>query len=354
MQPEPPRPFSNSSGKLGTGLRGHRPRWLRSVSRGALFSLIATVGACSKPKASHDTQARSTPASAASQGAPKPAPSQQRTTREKAGRESPSQLEIRPGVLLEPKELGASEKRPLLVYLHGLGGSGASSVQALGLVRVADEQRMFVYAPDGAKDSSGRGFWNAHPACCNFDNQTIDDVATLRDAIEQLTQRPQIDPARVYVMGHSNGGFMALRLACEMGDQLAAVVSVAGAGPPMDSKCNVSTPIHVLLVHGDRDAIVRYEGGSVFDDPERPVHGSARETLKGWAKRLGCSDTPKPAAALNLDARQSGAETRVLRHEGCARGSAQLWTIRGGSHFVISNLNLWQEVLKFFVAHAKG
>jgi polyhydroxybutyrate depolymerase len=153
-------------------------------------------------------------------------------------------------------------------------------------------------------------------------------------------------------MGYSNGGFMALRLACEMGDRLAAVASVAGAGPPSDMNCRIASSLDVLAIHGDRDAVVRYQGGRVFDDPDRPKHESARETLAAWGKRLKCDGTPHSAGPLDLDARP-GQETRVLRLSDCALGGAELWTVSGGSHSVVSSPNLVAEVWRFFVAHPK-
>ena len=38
-----------------------------------------------------------------------------------------------------------------------------------------------------------------------------------------------VDPQRIYVVGHSNGGFMSYRLACTRADRIAAIVSLAGA-----------------------------------------------------------------------------------------------------------------------------
>ncbi|HVV50044.1 MAG TPA: PHB depolymerase family esterase, partial [Polyangia bacterium] len=158
------------------------------------------------------------------------------------------------------------ERVPLLVYLHGLGGSGSEALAAPALRALAERGRMVLVAPDGNLDREGRRFWNAGGACCNFDGKAVNDVARLEALISRWLERPEIDPARVYVVGFSNGGFMAHRLACFMDDRLAAVVSIGGAGRARDEACAPASPISVLEVHGDADPVVRYDGGRIFND----------------------------------------------------------------------------------------
>lgn len=63
-----------------------------------------------------------------------------------------------------------------------------------------------------------------------------------------------IDPRRIGLVGHSNGGFMALRMACEASDLVTAVVSLAGSTWKEDSSCAPATfPVNVLTLHGDND-----------------------------------------------------------------------------------------------------
>lgn len=330
------------------------PKPLRPFPLPFVLLLLSTVaGACSKATPSSKASAHRTPpfpnaSTPALAGlSPKGRKPDAKPVQARAPGAAP------PGVFIEPD--GPPEKaRPLLVFLHGLGGSGLGSVQALGLSRLAREKRTYVYAPDGERDSTGRRFWNAHPACCNFENKPVDDVSKLKRAIELLEERPGIDDRRLYVLGHSNGGFMALRLACEMGDQLAAVASVAGAGPMRGSSCQIKPPLHVLAIHGDNDRIVGYDGGTVFGDPDRPKHESARDTLKGWSQWLGCTGAPKRGAPLDLDVARPGAETRVEAHEDCTLGGAELWTVAGGTHSIISSPNLIERVWDFFMAHPKN
>jgi pimeloyl-ACP methyl ester carboxylesterase len=81
----------------------------------------------------------------------------------------------------------------------------------------------------GQQDRRGHRFWSATDACCNLDGLAVDDVAYLRAVIRDVSARHAVDPRRVFIVGHSNGGFMAHRMACEASDLVAAVVSLAGA-----------------------------------------------------------------------------------------------------------------------------
>jgi len=249
--------------------------------------------------------------------------------------------------VLGPGEIRPGERLPLLVVLHGLGGSGALYARALGLARFAERERVFVLAPDGANDSRGRRFWNAHPACCDFEARGVDHVHELRGRIDAIVRSSPVDPARVFVLGFSNGGFMALRLACELGDRLRAVASIAGAGPaPATSPCSATLP-HVLLVHGDRDVTVRYEGGSVFDDPALPRHASAAETFGEWADRAGCQGTATSAPFDALSAIE-GPETEALQTRACRTGSVALWTVHGGTHAIGGSVSLFERIWAYF------
>jgi|HubBroStandDraft_2_1064218.scaffolds.fasta_scaffold44426_3 polyhydroxybutyrate depolymerase len=227
------------------------------------------------------------------------------------------------------------ERLPLLLYLHGLGGSGSEALSSPELRALAQRHRMVLVAPDGNLDREGRRFWNAGGACCNFDGKAVNDVARLEALIYHWTQRPEIDPARVYVVGFSNGGFMAHRLACYMDDRLAAIVSIGGAGRAPEEACAPVSTIAVLEIHGDADPIVRYGGGHVLDNRAADPHPSAPQTFHDWAERLGCPSQAKPkTTTADLDPRLPGAETKVESYADCPHGSVELWTVRGGGHQV--------------------
>jgi polyhydroxybutyrate depolymerase len=152
-------------------------------------------------------------------------------------------------------------------------------------------------------------------------------------------------------MGHSNGGFMTERLACALGDTIAAAASLAGAAPPREQKCAPSTRLALLSVHGDADEIVRYGGGTVFDSAGNSSFPGSEQGFQDWAKRLGCSGAALSGPDRDLDPRLPGTETRVERYPSCPGGSVELWTVRGGDHFVGTNQEAFEAIWQFLAAH---
>lgn len=218
------------------------------------------------------------------------------------------------------------------MFLHGFGATGQLAFDVLKLSEFGKRHRVFVLAPDGTLDSQKRRFWNAHAACCNFDALSIDHVSYLKSLVDEMVEHYAVDPKRLYVIGFSNGGFMAHRLACEWKEGVAGIVSVAGAGPSTNTPCRPSPGIRVLEMHGDADSTVFYEGGTLFNRSDA-TYVSAKTTFDDWAKRLGCRNRlAESGPAFDLVPNLPGAETEPLTHEGCPYGTVALWTVHGGTH----------------------
>jgi polyhydroxybutyrate depolymerase len=217
----------------------------------------------------------------------------------------------RPVDVTVPDGLPAGEKVPLVMLLHGYGVGGLVEELYMALRPLALKHG-FVYAvPTGTVDSMGKYFWNATDACCNFDGSSVDDSAYLAGVIDEIVARYPVDPKRVFLVGHSNGGFMSYRMACDHADKIAAIASLAGAMWLDTAKCAPSQPVHVLQIHGTADADVAYDGS--------PGIPSAQTTVQDWATLDGCASAPDTSAPpLDLDTQLPGAETTVQRWaQGC-------------------------------------
>jgi polyhydroxybutyrate depolymerase len=202
-----------------------------------------------------------------------------------------------------------------------------------GFSEIVDEAGFLYALPDGTKDSKGNRFWNATDACCNFDGSTVDDVAYLDAVIDDMSAHYHVDPKRVFVVGHSNGGYMAHRYACDRAGRVAAILSLAGHNWKDPAKCNPSMPVSVVQVHGTADSSTPYQGGS--EEPGLPPAPSAIESVTTWATKDGCATPPVDAAPIDLlvDGAFPGAETTVQRFPGCPAGvSVELWSMQGANH----------------------
>jgi polyhydroxybutyrate depolymerase len=246
----------------------------------------------------------------------------------------PAPAASRPYALHVPPGLDPAKPAPLVVSLHGYGApSGEAHAHSLGLDALADEQGFLLAMPDGTVDAHGSRFWNASDACCDFDHVGVDDVAYIAWVIDDASRKHLVDRNRVFLIGHSNGGFLAHRLACELSPRLAGAISIAGAGWKDPSRCEPSAPVSILEIHGDADTIIKMGGGRVFDRPI-PEYPATKDTMAMWIDKDGCGPGAQPAPApIDFDDNVPGVDTQPVSYRGCKGGvTVDLWTEAGGSH----------------------
>lgn len=243
---------------------------------------------------------------------------------------------------------------PLLLLLHGYSSSGPAVESYFGYLSLVDA-RHFAYAfPSGRVDPVGQRFWTATNACCNFFNQggTDDDSNYLRLLIERIRQSLDIDSARIWLAGHSNGGFMAYRMACDHSEIIAGIVSLAGATYSDPGACAARQPVHVLQIHGTSDNVIQYGGGSLSGR----TYPGAIATSESWATKDGCESSSRRTTLAALDlVNGPELETDVLRYaSGCAiPGSAEHWRMNGASHSPTLSASFKERTLDFLFAHPK-
>jgi polyhydroxybutyrate depolymerase len=256
----------------------------------------------------------------------------------------------RPVEVFVPSGYQDGTPAPLVLLLHGYGASGTVQELYFQLQPLA-EARGFLYAhPDGTFDTNNSRFWNATDACCNFFGSEVDDSAYLRQVVDEIKGRYTVDPKRVFFVGHSNGGFMSFRMACDHADTIAAVASLAGAVAADPAACAPSEPVAALQIHGTADDTVLYDGGTIGVN----AYPGALESAQRWATLDGCATTPVAGPALDLESNLAGAETSTEAFTGCDPGGhAELWTIEGGGHLPGLTAEFPGHVIDFLFAHAK-
>jgi poly(3-hydroxybutyrate) depolymerase len=149
---------------------------------------------------------------------------------------------------------------PLVILLHGYTANSFWQNFYFGLNVETQKRGIMLVTPDGTKNPDGSQFWNATDSCCDYYQSGVDDVAYIAGLIEEAKLHFNIDADRVYLVGHSNGGYMSYRMACEHSEIIAGFVSLAGANWYDDTKCGNPGPVAVLQVHGAWDAVILYDG----------------------------------------------------------------------------------------------
>ncbi len=164
--------------------------------------------------------------------------------------------------LYVPGDYDPSRSYPVVLALHGGGGSGAGFRSDSGFDEAVGSDAIVVY-PDGLPPFAGGDTgWILDPAGDGF--------AFFDILMAHLTDNLCVDSARVYVTGWSFGGYMANSLACYRDDVVSAVVSVAGGVPsekppaPPYPACVAQVPS--MLFHGAADAVIPPEFGAEMRD----------------------------------------------------------------------------------------
>ena len=155
----------------------------------------------------------------------------------------------------------AGTKVPLLVALHGGVGSGIQFEGNSGFDGLAQANGFIVVYPDGigAADSGALRTWNGGNCCGPAAKNNVDDVAFIAQLIDELARQYSIDPNRVFAAGHSNGGIMAYRLACELSSKIVGIgvqSSSLGVRP-----CSPAQPVSLIHIHGTDDHNLPLNGG---------------------------------------------------------------------------------------------
>jgi polyhydroxybutyrate depolymerase len=215
---------------------------------------------------------------------------------------------------------------------------------------VASDSGFLLVAPDGTMNPRGERFWNAGDICCDFYGSNVNDEQFLVDLIEMMIRKHNVDRSRVYLVGHSNGGAMAYRMACRQSKLITAMVSLAGIGQDDVNSCTLTRPVGVLHIHGTADEEVNFNGGLRFGKP----YISVSELLSRWARSNSCAPTSIQMSTVHDLVRNiPGSDTRVSSWLNCALGvKTELWTTTNGVHVPPLTSEFSTLVYSFLSAHS--
>ena len=237
-----------------------------------------------------------------------------------------------------------------MVLLHGHGVDGPVQNAYFKLGEVADQNGMLAVFPSGTENSKGERYWNATDACCSPPGTDVDDAGYLLDVIDTVKADFSVDPKRVFLVGHSNGGFMSFRMACDHADVIAAVVTLAAATFKDPADCTPSEPVATLQIHGTADKTISYRG----EDIRGRDYPGAIETLEAWATYNGCRLTPDDPVPAPRAIIQDADPATVIAHSDCNPGGhSELWTAPGGAHIPPITPDFSAQVVEFLLAHPK-
>jgi polyhydroxybutyrate depolymerase len=237
--------------------------------------------------------------------------------------------------LVHPYSNSRSAPRPIVILLHGYSGSaeqlmgvGGKTAPFRAWLDIAKRENLILIAPNGEKGSKGKQGWNDLRG--NATNPTTDDLKFLQTLTTKAVALYGGDPDKVYIVGISNGGHMALRVAVEAPEMVRGV-GVVAAGLPADlSPPQSAKPVSVVFMNGTRDRLYPYKGGEMKG--ERGAVVSTEDSVRYWAANNKCTDDPTVYTYPNIDRRDRSRVTRSSYHD-CAGGTrVALFKVKNAGH----------------------
>jgi len=178
----------------------------------------------------------------------------------------------------------------MVFLLHG--NTGGSSDQILGLngraaphkvwMDIAMRENLLLVVPNGATGANGHEGWNDCRISSRVTPET-DDVLFISTLIDQVSEDYQRSNTNVFVVGTSNGGMMAMRLAQEIPEKLLAFASIVASFPSSSGCADTNAPISALFMNGTADPILPYQGGRIR--PNRGDFLSTEDAVDIWVTR---------------------------------------------------------------------
>ncbi|QLG45849.1 alpha/beta hydrolase family esterase [Costertonia aggregata] len=237
---------------------------------------------------------------------------------------------IREYILHIPPTYDGTAQVPLVIVLHG-GGGTAESVQGFTQMNPVSDSNGFIVAYPQGFGPTQNGFSWADGRETSATNMGIDDIGFIDKLLVELEENYAIDSHKIYICGFSNGGFMTQKIACETENKFAAMASLGSTiGSETLSQCNTSQKIPMAFIFGDLDPFVPYEGGTVANNPS-PIEGI--ETLVDfWKTNNVCQTTNEPLDLPDLDMTDNATVT-LFEYSDCACNADVLfYKVNNGGH----------------------
>ncbi|HET8861425.1 alpha/beta hydrolase family esterase [Marivirga sp.] len=217
---------------------------------------------------------------------------------------------------------GFDENRvyPLVLILHGGGGTADLVIENDNWLATADEQKFIAVFPDGSRnDMESSASFNTNPQTWNDGSERtsigavvrqVDDVGFIESLIFKMKDTLSIDNDMIFATGFSNGSSMTFRLARELPNVFEAVAPVAGSDW-MQQLVPDTNPPRLLYITGTEDPLNPFEGGDIFiGNTYIGTKPDVEEMILPWTDLLSCengftTDTQQDIRTYQFDCTES-------------------------------------------------
>ncbi|HVV46487.1 MAG TPA: hypothetical protein VHC72_14840, partial [Bryobacteraceae bacterium] len=161
-----------------------------------------------------------------------------------------------PYTLFIPTTWDAKKPSPLIVDLHGLNITPLQQILFDGTTDFAERFGFIVLAPMGYSVTGGWGGRNGQPvANTQHTTSELSEIDAM-SALKLIREKFNIDSDRIFLMGHSLGGWGTYFLGQKYNDIWAGLAPISGAFGIPEGTAERYKSIPMLIMHGAKDSIV--------------------------------------------------------------------------------------------------
>jgi polyhydroxybutyrate depolymerase len=248
-------------------------------------------------------------------------------------------------ILYVPANYTGDSAVPLVLNYHGFTNTAAEQMNLAHFQPIADTAGFIFVCPQGTL-FFGQTHWNVGGWTIG---STTDDVGFTEHLIDSLSSEYNIDAARIYSTGFSNGGFMSFHLACQLSEKIAAIASVSGSMTPQTyGACNAQHPTPIMQIHGTSDGVIPY-GGVSYSEPINDV-------IDYWVSNNNCVDTAVITPLPDLDPGDGSTVEHHVYEAGDNGVTVEHFRVIGGGHEwpgtwrnmdIVSSEEIWKFFSRF-------
>lgn len=272
--------------------------------------------------------------------------------------------------LYVPTSYSEDTEVALVVYLHGAGENKEIAQATTDFIDVSESAGfILVFAEPGFElPGQGRYVWaDGRGAFGGAVDGANNDVGFINALVDALSEEFQIDTARRYICGFSNGGSLAQRIAIQENERFAAIATVSAGLHETFETADPRRAIPMLLIHGTDDQIAPYEGGLPANNQlqfTQPLL-SVPESVNFWVTNNQCDATPLETDLPDTDPEDNSSVTTFEYSGGTNGAEVKLYRVNSGGHtwpgvlnatarpetnFGVNNndINAGQEIWNFF------
>ena len=223
-----------------------------------------------------------------------------------------------------PPGYDGSRALPMVALVHRAFDNAKGVAKFTGFSSLADRENFIVLYPNGIGILGYLQHWNAGHCCGKAQADQIDDVGFVASAVEDAANRLNVNRARIFMLGFSNGGMFAYRFAAERGEMLAGFAALAASigsrTPETKTEWQIPEPsraLPLLIMHGTADHSVPFHGKKSQRSGQPRFYQSVAQSAAFWRSNNGCGDA-EPTLVL------SNGAVRLTKWSDCS-GNVPVW-----------------------------